>query len=66
MNQAFGIGDIALLKDENNSYRDFRVKIVDCIRDEDGSWWYEVKPIDFTPPTRFATREVPQRSLKRI
>ena len=63
MNQAFGIGDIALLKDNSN---ECRVKIVDCIRDEDGSWWYEVKPIDFTPPTRFATREVPQRSLKHI
>jgi len=62
MNQAFGIGDIALLKDNSN---ECRVKVVDCIRDEDG-WWYEVKPIDFTPPTRFATREVPQRSLKHI
>ncbi|MBO7731006.1 MAG: hypothetical protein J6S67_00585 [Methanobrevibacter sp.] len=60
MNQKFGIGDIALLDGH------FVVKVVDCIKDEDGSWWYEVKPIDFTPPSRYATREVPQKSLKAI
>lgn len=55
----FGQGDIAML-DGN------RVKILACILDEDGSFWYEVEPIDFNPPARFRTREVPQEALKEI
>lgn len=55
MNQEFGKGDIAMCGK-------FKVKIVECIQDEDGSWWYEIEPIGFSS----LTREVPQSKLKRL
>jgi hypothetical protein len=55
MNQAFGKGDIAMCGK-------FKVKIVECIQDEDGSWWYEIEPVEFNS----FTREVPQSKLKRL
>lgn len=63
--QKFGTGDFAILDGK------FHVRVVDCIQDEDGSWWYEVKPIDVDPVAagfgeRWATREVREDRLKAI
>ena len=57
--QAFGVGDLATLHDPEHVWR---VKIVSCAQDEDGSWWYEVTPIGFSE----LPREVPQRKLEAI
>lgn len=61
MYQKFGKGDIALLK--NRYGKDFKVKVLECIQDEDGSWWYEVTPL-WDSTLRLPNREVPQRSLE--
>ena len=56
MNQEFGKSDIAMCGD-------IKVRIVECIQqDEDGSWWYEIEPVEFNS----FTREVPQSKLKQI
>jgi hypothetical protein len=52
--QAFGKGDIATLDDT------FIVRIEEVIEDENGTFWYEVRPIDFDA----ITREVPQKRLE--
>ena len=62
MRQEFGVGDIAMLK---NPYgQPFKVKVTECIKDEDGSWWYEVTPTDFEP-IGMVNREVPQKALSK-
>lgn len=58
--QAFGMGDIALLDGK------FKVKILEVIQDEDNSWWYEVEGVDLLPEFRGITREVSQSSLEYI
>ena len=60
-NQEFGKGDIAMLED-------FRVKVIECIYDDDtGEWFYEVECVDFDPLfARKHHREVPQSALKAI
>ena len=55
MNQEFGVGDIAMLDQ-------FKVKVIACFLEEDGSWWYEVEPVEFNS----ITREVRQERLKAI
>ena len=55
-NQAFGVGDIAIIAKEN-----VRVKVVACCLDE-GRWYYEVDAVDFKAPY---TREVKQSDLIR-
>lgn len=59
MEQKFGVGDIAMLSEK------FKVKVLECIQDEDGSWWYEVTPTDWTP-IGMVNREVPQKALRAI
>lgn len=54
-NQEFGVGDIAMLDQ-------FKVKVIACFLEEDGSWWYEVEPVEFNS----ITREVRQERLKAI
>ena len=56
--QAFGIGDIAMLEGKH------RVKILEVIQDEDNSFWYEVEGIDLLPSFRRITREVSQDALE--
>lgn len=58
--QAFGQGDLAMLEGKH------RVKIIEVIEDEDGSYWYEVEGIDLLPSVRSITREVPQKALESI
>ena len=58
--QAFGIGDIALLDGKH------RVKILQVFQEEDDTYWYEVEGIDLIPSVRAITREVPQRALETI
>lgn len=58
--QAFGQGDLAILEGK------WRVKILEVIEDEDGSYWYEVEGIDLIPAIRGITREVPQKALEQI
>lgn len=63
MNQKFGVGDVAML---HNPYgQPFRVKVLECIQDEDGSWWYEVAPTDWDI-IGVCNREVPQKALRAI
>ena len=55
----FGVGDVVRIKDGMG----FIVKVVMPIQDEDGSWWYEVKPVDFEPPF---TREIREEDLELV
>ena len=64
--QAFGIGDIALLRSHLDPSIVHRVKIIMPIQDEDGSWWYEIEGLDLSPSVRLLTREVPQDMLEAI
>ena len=64
--QAFGVGDIAILVSHNDPSISHRVKIIECISDESGEWWYEVEGIDLSPSVRLLTREVPQDWLEKI
>lgn len=50
---AFKQGDIAMCDGR------FKVKVLEVIQDEDGSWWYEIQSIEFDS----ITREVPQSKL---
>lgn len=61
MKQKFKKGNVALLK--NRYGEDFKVKVLECIQDEDGAWWYEVTPTDWTP-IGIVNREVPQKALE--
>lgn len=63
MNQMFGNGDVAMLR---NPYGiPFKVRVEECIQDEDGSWWYEVSPLDWDV-VGVCNREVPQKALTAI
>ena len=57
--QAFGVGDIAMLYDT-------KVKILEVAQDEKDSYWYIVEPINLEPPARLTTKEIPQSALERI
>lgn len=59
----FNEGEIAMLVD-NGEIR-FKVKILEAMQDEDGSWWYEVTPTDWTP-IGIVNREVPQMKLESV
>ena len=55
MRQKFGVGDIV-------TDGKFKMKVIMPIQDDDGSWWYECKPIDFEA----FTREIPQSRLQSV
>ena len=57
--QNFGVGDVAMLGE-------YRVLVKECGQDEDGTWWYTVRPLDLQPPFNEVTREVPQDALAAI
>ncbi len=63
--QAFGVGDIAILQSQRDPSIQHRVRIILPIQDEDGSWWYEVEGLDLSPSVRLLTREVPQAWLEK-
>ena len=56
MTQKFGVGDIVKIRDEETLG-----KVVMPIKDEDGSWWYEVEAVGLE---NVPTREVRQSDLK--
>ena len=59
-NQKFGCGDLAWLHDGDKTTK---VRIVECINDEDGKWWYEVECAEDWALPNLITREVPQAKL---
>lgn len=59
--QRYSVGDIALLSSAPGNLP-FKVKVLECNQDEDGLWWYEVTPTDWTP-IGICNREVPQYAL---
>lgn len=53
----FKLGDIVKIREEKTL-----AKVVKPIQDEDGSFWYEVEPVDF----KAACREVRQSDLSAV
>ena len=64
--QKFGVGDFAILEDEFFDDLTYRVRIEMPIQNEDGSWWYEVKVLDYVDYEKPTYKEVPQSRLRAI
>ena len=63
-NQKFGVGDYAKFTSSGGYI--YIVKIIDCILDESGKWFYEVEATDLSPAYRAITREISQDKLEEI
>lgn len=57
MNQKFSRGDIVYCINQRGD--DFKVRVLDVVQVENGSYFYEIEPLEF----KIFTREVPQDQL---
>ena len=58
-NWKFGQGDLAMLGTH-------RVKIIECIQDDNNEYWYKIEALDLKPPLHLLSDEVPQSALKSL